>query len=336
MREFLDNLRNSEFFQNKRNLIILAVLVLTLPVGIFLITQQQIFKSRAAGEPIEFSGNNVERRGNSWVALRADQPITLKLTSRLGSGNTPTPTPPASVPSTPTNPSASCPDPGTAAKFSWTGVSGATRYDLYVHNTADPALVWGSTESGGNACTPPNFCEPLTSTSKSLTGRIPGATYQWFVFACNASGCSTGAAEGSFTCTRQVAPATPTVSFTASPTTITAGQSTTLTWSSTNAVKCILNPPGVFKTVDASGSDTFSPTETTTYNMRCEGVGGAANSARVSVAVTVNPPLPCTPEPCIMKLMVQGLNLLQLMADTGISGVQPAADGLHWRKAVIT
>lgn len=98
--------------------------------------------------------------------------------------------------SPPTNPSASCPAPGTTANFSWNGVSGATRYDLYVHNTADPALTWGS---GGNACTPPNSCEPLTTTSKSLSARIPGATYQWFVFACNSSGCSSEAG-GSFSC----------------------------------------------------------------------------------------------------------------------------------------
>ncbi len=108
MREIFDNLRNSELFQKKRNLIILAVLLLALPVGVFLITQQQIFKSRATGEPIEFSGSNVEQRGNNWVVLRADQPITLRLTSRLGSGNTPTPTPvPTPVPTPPSSPSIS-------------------------------------------------------------------------------------------------------------------------------------------------------------------------------------------------------------------------------------
>lgn len=91
MREFFYNLRNSEFFRNKKNLIILAVLLLALPVGIFLITQQQIFKSKASVLPIVFTGANVEQRQDgSWVA-RAPQ-IILKLTSSLGSGGSPTPT----------------------------------------------------------------------------------------------------------------------------------------------------------------------------------------------------------------------------------------------------
>ncbi|MDO8577179.1 MAG: dockerin type I domain-containing protein [Candidatus Daviesbacteria bacterium] len=79
----------------------------------------------------------------------------------------------------------------------------------------------------------------------------------------------------------------PTASINANSATITKGQSVTLTWSSTNSTKCFLMPPGVIKTVDPSGSDSFSPTTTTTYILRCEGVGGAVNSVTASTTVTV-------------------------------------------------
>lgn len=115
--------------------------------------------------------------------------------------------------SPPTDPSASCPAPGTTANFSWTGVAGATRYDLYAFNTAYPVDWNAACGSGGRV-----LCQPVTGTSYSADNLSAGTNYQWFVFACNSSGCNKTPASysTSFTC---IAPAaTPTLVPTSTPT----------------------------------------------------------------------------------------------------------------------
>ena len=75
----------------------------------------------------------------------------------------------------------------------------------------------------------------------------------------------------------------PTVTFSASPTSIPNGQSSTLTWTSANATACSGTGKG-FSPSGASGSIAVSPNVTTTYGVTCTGAGGSASQ---SVAVTV-------------------------------------------------
>lgn len=82
-------------------------------------------------------------------------------------------------------------------------------------------------------------------------------------------------------------PARPTVNLQAAPTFIQRGQSTTLTWSSTNATSLTLSP-GI-GAVAAEGTQTLSPEEATTYTITATGPGGSAD-ASVHVTVTVPPP----------------------------------------------
>ncbi len=74
----------------------------------------------------------------------------------------------------------------------------------------------------------------------------------------------------------------PTVELTASAQTITMGESATLSWTSTNAASCVVDP-GV-GTVEPNGSIDVSPTETTTYTISATGTGGTA-TAQVTIAV---------------------------------------------------
>lgn len=80
MREFLN------YFQTKGNLVnllVLLVLVVALPVGIYLTRQQQILKSQAAIEPIVFlEGGCVQKQGTKVVATCPD--VNIQLTSPLG------------------------------------------------------------------------------------------------------------------------------------------------------------------------------------------------------------------------------------------------------------
>lgn len=76
--------------------------------------------------------------------------------------------------------------------------------------------------------------------------------------------------------------AQPTVTLNASPTTANAGDTVTLSWSSTNATDLDIQP-GVGK-VAPEGHTPVQPTESTTFVITATGAGGSANaSARVTV-----------------------------------------------------
>ena len=75
----------------------------------------------------------------------------------------------------------------------------------------------------------------------------------------------------------------PTVNISADPEAILLGESSTLTWSSTHAETCVIEP-GI-GSVDVNGSIFVSPTETTTYTITVTGPGGTS-SADVTITVT--------------------------------------------------
>jgi peptidoglycan-associated lipoprotein len=88
------------------------------------------------------------------------------------------------------------------------------------------------------------------------------------------------------------APARPTVSLQANPTSINPGDSTTLSWTSTDATQLTISP-GV-GAVTAQGSTKVNPSGSTTYTITASGPGGSADS---SVRVTVAQPPPPPPPP---------------------------------------
>lgn len=86
------------------------------------------------------------------------------------------------------------------------------------------------------------------------------------------------------------APPAPTASLSANPNTINQGQSTTLTWQTTNATDVSIDGIGA---VNTSGSRQVTPTESTTYHLVAKGAGGTQDaSARVTVNVPPPPPPP--------------------------------------------
>ena len=86
-------------------------------------------------------------------------------------------------------------------------------------------------------------------------------------------------------CTVTVSPAIPTVtSFTANPTAINSGSSSTLSWVTSGATSIAITP-GTFTSTSASGSTSVSPTVTTTYTLTATSTGG---STTATAMVTVN------------------------------------------------
>jgi peptidoglycan-associated lipoprotein len=85
------------------------------------------------------------------------------------------------------------------------------------------------------------------------------------------------------------APARPTVTLQASPSSINKGESATLSWNSTDATQLSIAPD--VGAVTAQGSTKVTPTDSTTYTITATGPGGSA-SATASVSMNVPPPPP--------------------------------------------
>src|SRR5881396_3095035 len=79
-------------------------------------------------------------------------------------------------------------------------------------------------------------------------------------------------------------PAAPTASLTASPEAIDKGQSSTLTWQTSNATDVSIDGVGA---VQPNGTQQVTPTDSTTYTLTAKGAGG---SQTATARVTVNAP----------------------------------------------
>ena len=140
-------------------------------------------------------------------------------------------------------------------------------------------LTWSSTDA--TSCTASGSWSGAKATSGSEAVN-PGATSSYTI-TCDGAG---GSANNSATVTVNSATPAPTASIGASPSTIDQGQSSTLTWSSTDATSCTAS--GAWSGAKASsGSEAVSPGATSGYTITCNGAGGSANN---SATVTVNEP----------------------------------------------
>jgi peptidoglycan-associated lipoprotein len=118
-------------------------------------------------------------------------------------------------------------------------------------------------------------------------------------------------------------PPTPTASITASPDTIQAGQSSTLTWQTSNATDVSIDGIGA---VQANGSQQVSPTASTTYHLMAKGSGGTQD-ASTRVTVTQAPaPVASTPSPSEEDLFGQSVKDVYFDYDkSDLRGDQQAA-----------
>jgi hypothetical protein len=139
-------------------------------------------------------------------------------------------------------------------------------------NGQSSTLTWSS---NGSRCVGTGF---QTGNAPSGTLSVSPTANTTYSIACDNGGATTPA-----TTTVTVNPVT--ASLSASPATITSGGSSTLSWSS-NGTRCIGNG---FSTANAaSGTQSVSPTITTTYSVACD-AGGAATTAPTTVTVTGTP-----------------------------------------------
>ena len=98
-------------------------------------------------------------------------------------------------------------------------------------------------------------------------------------------------------------PAAPTASLTANPNTVEKGQSTTLTWETSNATDVSIDGIGA---VQATGSQQVTPADSTTYHLTAKGAGGT-QEATARVTVTSPPPPPPPPSATEEELFSQNV-----------------------------
>jgi len=127
-------------------------------------------------------------------------------------------------------------------------------------------------------------------------------------------------------CKKKVAPApppppppppAPTVTLNASPDTIQPGQASTLTWKTENATDITLDG----NKVDATGTQSVTPAQSTTYRLVAKGAGGTQEAtARVTVTP---PPAPPTPQPSATDEEMFGRNIKDVFFDYDKYDIRP-------------
>lgn len=149
-------------------------------------------------------------------------------------------------------------------------------------------LTW--TSSNANTCVASDGWSGAKSVSGSQTVS-PSITRTYVLTCSNANGSSSSQT------TVTVRAVLPTVTLSAHPLSIKTGESSVLTWSSSNANTCTASN-GWSGSKSLSGSLSISPTATKTYTLTCSNDNGNA-SANVVITVTANgtPPPPPPPPP---------------------------------------
>ena len=220
-----------------------------------------------------------------------------------------------------------------AAEMSWTIIAkeDAPPPSPTLTLTASPlTIVAGATATLSWSSTNTTSCSASSgwSGSKALSGSqvVTPAVSTTYVLSCTGAG---GAIS------RQVniavtAPAT--LTLTASPLTIVAGTTATLSWSSTNTTSCTASN-GWTGAKAVSGSQVVTPAVSTTYALSCTGAGGAV-TRQVSVAVTA-PAATCTlrSDPALITQGKQSIlswkttNASAFSINQGIGSVVPVTSG---------
>jgi peptidoglycan-associated lipoprotein len=113
-------------------------------------------------------------------------------------------------------------------------------------------------------------------------------------------------------------PASPTAAISVSPDTVQQGQSATLTWQTSNATDVSIDGIGA---VQPSGSQSVSPTDSTTYHLVAKGSGGTQESS-TRLTVTQPPPPPPAAAPSLTDEDLFGQNVKDIYFDYDKSDIR--------------
>jgi len=160
-----------------------------------------------------------------------------------------------------------------AANTALPSISSFTATPSTINSGQSSTLTWAV--SNATTLSIDNGIGTVTGTTRTVS---PGATTTYKLTATN----SAGSVTATTTVTVSTIPAPTINSFTASSTSISAGQSTTLSWNVSNASSISID--NGIGSVAASGSRTVSPGASTTYTLTAASAGGT-RTATVTVSV---------------------------------------------------
>jgi len=151
-------------------------------------------------------------------------------------------------------------------------------------------LTWSS--SSATSCTAFNSWTGTQATSGSI--QVTPTTIGSFVYSMYCLNGSLGSQNASVTLTVNTPP--PAVTVTVTPSTIVAGHSASVTWSSTNATSCVADSAWS-GTQATSGTLSVAPPVAGgyAYSLTCTGPGGVGNGAVALIVTPVTPPPPSAP-----------------------------------------
>ena len=113
------------------------------------------------------------------------------------------------------------------------------------------------------------------------------------------------------------APTSPTAAISVSPDTVQPGQSATLTWQTSNATDVSIDGIGA---VQPSGSQSVTPTDSTTYHLVAKGSGGSQEAMTRLTVTQPPPPTTATPSPTDEDLF--GRNVRDIYFDYDKSNIR--------------
>ena len=207
--------------------------------------------------------------------------------------------------------------------MSYTTVNGTATAGAADFTTEQAQLIWANGDSS------PKTVRIPISNAKPFAGT---KTFGFYI--AHAQGAVLGSpASAIVTIIGSMAASKPSVSISASPTSVTSGAGSTLTWTSSNATSCTAS--GAWSGTKAvSGSfSTGALSSTATYTLSCTGTGGSASqSATVSVTASTPPPtgLSCTGTSGSLTLRAS------MVRDTGISPLLVFFDATGTTDSAIT
>ena len=184
-------------------------------------------------------------------------------------------------------------NPATAAAYNAAG-SNTFALRAYVTSSVPTAYLTGNSPIiAGNSSTLQWTTTNVTSASinqgigaVALSGSTTVTPAVTTTYTLTANG-PNGTATSSFTVVVTAPSPTPTAALSVNPPAVTAGESATLSWATTDATTISISP-GI-GTVSASGTWPVTPTSTTTYYLTATGPGGTATA---QTTLTVNPVIP--------------------------------------------
>ena len=118
-------------------------------------------------------------------------------------------------------------------------------------------------------------------------------------------------------------PPTPTASISVDPSSIQTGQSATLTWQTSNATDVSIDGIGA---VQPNGSQSVSPSDSTTYHLTAKGAGGT-QEATARLTVTQPPPPPAAAAPTVTDEDLFSQNIKDIFFDYDKSDIRADQQG---------